>query len=735
MLQPSQPQTLPTPSAGLAPASSGPLAPGSAEASAPLIRPVFEAPQDPGRAQGLQDASILVAAAPAAEGSPSISGRSTVADPVAPPTPVAPSASSAATARPKPQSPSAPGQAEGVSPRPDGAFSLRGPGREEPSYSELLQDINAGRVQDLLLAPRQRLVTVTYRDGRRADVALFNDNQVLLRSAERARVPLTVRDEQRDEAVAGLLGNLLLVLLLLAGLTLLIRRSAQVANRALGFARSQPRLQPEGSVPVHFEDVAGIGEAKEELQEVVTFLRAPERFTAIGAKIPRGVLLIGPPGTGKTLLARAIAGEAGVPFFSMAASEFVEMFVGVGASRVRDLFRQAKAKAPCIIFIDEIDAVGRQRGAGIGGGNDEREQTLNQLLTEMDGFEDNSGVILLAATNRPDVLDAALMRPGRFDRRITVDLPDRKGREEILSVHARTRPLAESVSLADWAARTPGFSGADLSNLLNEAAILTARRQQQRIDDSAISDALERITMGLSAAPLQDSAKKRLIAYHEVGHALLTTLIPRADRLDKVTLLPRAGGVGGFARTMPDEDILDSGLISKAYLQARLVVVLGGRAAEIVVFGPSEVTQGAAGDLQTVTQICREMVTRYGFSSLGPVALESDGGQVFLGRDWIRSETNYSSRTGTLIDRQVRALANGALDLAVAVLRPRRDLMDRLVERLILEETIGGESFRAEVEAWEQAHPQMPAVPLGLFGPLGAEPAGKADVEAAQVGV
>ncbi len=738
VLQPSQPQTLPTPSADLAPASSGPLAPGSAEASAPLIRPVFDAPPALASSQGQQDASILLAAAPAAEGSPSSSAGSTVADPVAPATPAAPAAPSppsAATARPKPPSARAPGQAEGVSPRPDGAFSLRGQGREEPSYSELLQDINAGRVQDLLLAPRQRLVTVTYRDGRRADVALFNDNQVLLRSAERARVPLTVRDEQRDEAVAGLLGNLLLVLLLLAGLTLLIRRSAQVANRALGFARSQPRLQPEGSVPVHFEDVAGIGEAKEELQEVVTFLRAPERFTAIGAKIPKGVLLIGPPGTGKTLLARAIAGEAGVPFFSMAASEFVEMFVGVGASRVRDLFRQAKAKAPCIIFIDEIDAVGRQRGAGIGGGNDEREQTLNQLLTEMDGFEDNSGVILLAATNRPDVLDAALMRPGRFDRRITVDLPDRKGREEILSVHARTRPLAETVSLADWAARTPGFSGADLSNLLNEAAILTARRQQQRIDDSAISDALERITMGLSAAPLQDSAKKRLIAYHEVGHALLTTLIPKADRLDKVTLLPRAGGVGGFARTMPDEDILDSGLISKAYLQARLVVVLGGRAAEIVVFGPSEVTQGAAGDLQTVTQICREMVTRYGFSSLGPVALESDGGQVFLGRDWIRSETNYSSRTGTLIDRQVRALANRALDLAVAVLRPRRDLMDRLVERLILEETIGGESFRAEVEAWEQAHPQMPAVPPGLFGPLGAEPAGKADVEAAQVGV
>ena len=614
-------------------------------------------------------------------------------------------------------------------------FSIRGPGSGPPSYSQLLQDLSAGRVKDLLLSPRQGVVDVTYRDGRSSEVAIFNDNQLLLRTAEKAQVPLTVRDEQRDEAVAGLLGNLLLVALLLAGLTLLIRRSAQVANRAMGFGRSQPRLQPEGSVGVHFEDVAGIGEAKEELQEVVTFLRSPERFTAIGAKIPKGVLLVGPPGTGKTLLARAIAGEAGVPFFSMAASEFVEMFVGVGASRVRDLFRQAKAKAPCIIFIDEIDAVGRQRGAGIGGGNDEREQTLNQLLTEMDGFEENSGVILLAATNRPDVLDSALMRPGRFDRRITVDLPDRKGREDILSVHARTRPLADTVSLADWAARTPGFSGADLSNLLNEAAILTARRQQDRIDDSAMGDALERITMGLTAAPLQDSAKKRLIAYHEVGHALLTTLLPKADKLDKVTLLPRAGGVGGFARTMPDEDILDSGLISKAYLRSRLVVVLGGRAAEIVVFGPSEVTQGAAGDLQMVSRICREMVTRYGFSSLGPVALESDGGQVFLGRDWLRSDAPYSGSTGRQIDQQVRALACRALDQALAVLTPRRELMDLLVERLITEETIAGDSFRSSVDAWEAEHPQLPSVPAQLDSLLAADASREADVEAAQVGV
>ncbi len=581
------------------------------------------------------------------------------------------------------------------------AFSLgRAEGR--PSYSQLLQEIKAGKIKALELAPRQRLVTATYRDSRSIQVPVLPDNQLLLRTAEQARVPLTVRDERQDDAMAALVGNGLLVLLLVVGLSVLVRRSAQVANKTLGFGRSQARLQPEGAPTVCFEDVAGIGEAKEELQEVVTFLKTPERFTAVGAKIPKGVLLVGPPGTGKTLLAKAIAGEAGVPFFSMAASEFVELFVGVGASRVRDLFRKAKAKAPCIIFIDEIDAVGRQRGAGIGGGNDEREQTLNQLLTEMDGFEDNSGVILLAATNRPDVLDAALMRPGRFDRRILVDLPDRRGREQILAVHARSRPLEEAVSLPDWAARTPGFSGADLANLLNEAAILTARRQRSAIGEQEIGDALERITMGLTAAPLQDSAKKRLIAYHEVGHALLTTLLPHADRLDKVTLLPRAGGVGGFARTMPEEDILDSGLISRTYLLDRLVVVLGGRAAEMVVFGPSEVTQGAAGDLEQVSRICREMVTRYGFSELGPVALEGEGTEVFLGRDWIRPEPHYSRHTGDRIDRQVRDLALQALQRAVALLRPRRALMDGLVERLIEEETIDGDSFRRQVEAWEE---------------------------------
>ena len=378
---------------------------------------------------------------------------------------------------------------------------------QPPIYSELLRQIKGGEVKDLTLIPQRREVLVHYADGRKATVSILANDQQVLCTAESAGVPLTVKDIRGEQALAGLAGNLGLILVIVIGLSFLLRRSAQVANRAMGFSRSQPRVKSEDGVVVRFEDVAGITEAKDELQEVVTFLKEPESFIRLGAKIPRGVLLVGPPGTGKTLLAKAIAGEAGVPFFSMAASEFVELFVGVGASRVRDLFRQAKEKSPCIVFIDEIDAVGRQRGAGIGGGNDEREQTLNQLLTEMDGFADNSGVILLAATNRADVLDTALMRPGRFDRRIHVDLPDRRGREAILAVHGRTRPLAEDVDLSDWAKRTPGFSGADLANLLNEAAILTARDNALAIGDAQIERALERITMGLTAAPLQDNAK------------------------------------------------------------------------------------------------------------------------------------------------------------------------------------------------------------------------------------
>ena len=566
---------------------------------------------------------------------------------------------------------------------------------QPPIYSELLRQIKGGEVKDLTLIPQRREVLVHYADGRKATVSILANDQQVLRTAESAGVPLTVKDIRGEQALAGLAGNLGLVLVIVIGLSFLLRRSAQVANRAMGFSRSQPRVKSEDGVVVRFEDVAGITEAKDELQEVVTFLKEPESFIRLGAKIPRGVLLVGPPGTGKTLLAKAIAGEAGVPFFSMAASEFVELFVGVGASRVRDLFRQAKEKSPCIVFIDEIDAVGRQRGAGIGGGNDEREQTLNQLLTEMDGFADNSGVILLAATNRADVLDTALMRPGRFDRRIHVDLPDRRGREAILAVHGRTRPLAEDVDLSDWAKRTPGFSGADLANLLNEAAILTARDNALAIGDGQIERALERITMGLTAAPLQDNAKKRLIAYHEIGHALVAALTPGAGKVDKVTLLPRSGGVGGFTRFWPDDEVIDSGLLTRAALKARLVVALGGRAAELVVFGPSEVTQGASGDLQMVSQLAREMVTRFGFSSLGPVALEGGGNEVFLGRDLVHTRPTYAESTGRAIDAQIRTLAKQALSEAIGLLESRRETMDRLVEALIAEETLHTERFLA----------------------------------------
>ena len=575
---------------------------------------------------------------------------------------------------------------------PQSLPSLFGEKPKSVSYSSLLEQIRNGDVSTLELVPARREVRVTYPDGTKSTVSIFVNDQQILRAAEASATPLTVRDIRGEQAMAGLLGNLGLVLLLVVGLSFLLRRSAQMANRALGFGRSQPRLKPQEDLQVRFEDVAGINDAKEELEEVVTFLKQPESFTGLGAKIPRGVLLVGPPGTGKTLLARAIAGEAEVPFFSMAASEFVELFVGVGASRVRDLFRQAKEKSPCIVFIDEIDAVGRQRGAGIGGGNDEREQTLNQLLTEMDGFADNSGVILLAATNRADVLDAALTRPGRFDRRIDVSLPDRRGREAILGVHARTRPLDPEIDLAAWARRTPGFSGAELANLINEAAILTAREQQPFISDRQLEGALERITMGLSAKPLQDSAKKRLIAYHEVGHALVAALLPAANKLDKVTILPR-GAAGGYTRFMPDEEKLDSGLITRASCLADLVVSLGGRAAELVVFGPLEITQGASGDLQMVSQLAREMVTRFGFSSLGPVALEGPGTEVFLGRDWFSQRPGYAESTGQAIDTRVRDLAKQSLDQAVALLESRREVMDRLVDALMEEETLHHDRF------------------------------------------
>jgi cell division protease FtsH len=439
--------------------------------------------------------------------------------------------------------------------------------------------------------------------------------------------------------------------------------------------------------------VAGIEEAKEELQEVVTFLKKPEKFTAIGAKIPKGVLLIGPPGTGKTLLAKAIAGEAGVPFFSISGSEFVEMFVGVGASRVRDLFKKAKENAPCIIFIDEIDAVGRQRGAGIGGGNDEREQTLNQLLTEMDGFEGNTGIIIIAATNRPDVLDSALLRPGRFDRQVMVDLPSYKGRLGILQVHARNKKLDPEVALDAIARRTPGFSGAELANMLNEAAILTARRRKDAVTMLEIDDAIDRVTTGMVLAPLMDSKKKRLIAYHEVGHALLMTLLKNSDPLNKVTIIPRSGGIGGFAQQSFNEEMIDSGLYTRSWLLDRITIALGGRATEEEVFGDAEITVGASNDIRVVADLAREMVTRYGMSDLGPFALESGSNEVFLGRDWM-SRSEYSEEVAVKVDQQVRGIATRCYADARRIIREHRLLLDRLVDILLEQETIEGEQFR-----------------------------------------
>jgi cell division protease FtsH len=566
------------------------------------------------------------------------------------------------------------------------------------SYSELLRKIDAGEVQRVAVDPAQGVARVRLQDDRDYTVPLFDRHPELF---ERIRaqnqtaetIQLDVQPTADPSAAFGMAANLLLILLLIGGLMMIVRRSAQAGNQAMSFGKSKARFQMEAKTGVMFDDVAGIQEAKEELQEVVTFLKKPERFTAIGAKIPKGVLLIGPPGTGKTLLAKAIAGEAGVPFFSISGSEFVEMFVGVGASRVRDLFKKAKENSPCIVFIDEIDAVGRQRGAGIGGGNDEREQTLNQLLTEMDGFEGNSGIIIIAATNRPDVLDQALLRPGRFDRQVTVDLPSYNGRLGILQVHARNKKLAPEVSIEAIARRTPGFSGADLANLLNEAAILTARRRKEEIGHLEIDDAIDRITIGMQLTPLLDSKKKRLIAYHEVGHALLMTLLENSDPLNKVTIIPRSGGIGGFAQQSFNEEMIDSGLYTRAWLIDRITITLGGRAAEQEVFGDTEVTIGASNDIRVVADLAREMVTRYGMSALGPLALETQNAEVFLGRD-LGSKADYSEQVASKVDRQVREIAFDCYEKARVILRQHRSLLDRLVDMLLEQETIEGEDFR-----------------------------------------
>ena len=488
--------------------------------------------------------------------------------------------------------------------------------------------------------------------------------------------------------------NLLLPLIFIGSLVFFFQNSDNFSSNSgsspMNLGKSPARFDQQPDTGISFDDIAGIDEAKAEFEEIVSFLKEPERYTLVGAKIPKGVLLVGPPGTGKTLLAKAIANEANVPFYSVAGSEFVEMFIGIGAARIRDLFKKASENTPCIVFIDEIDAVGRERGAGVGGGNDEREQTLNQLLTEMDGFKENKGVIVVGATNRVDILDAALLRPGRFDRQITVGLPDRLGRIGILKVHAKNKPFDETVSLVQLANRTPGFSGADLANLLNEAAILATRYKKKTITKNEVNEAADRIIGGIAGASMEDSKNKKLVAYHEVGHAIVGSVLENHDEVEKITLIPR-GGAKGLTWFAPEEDQM---LLSRSQLLARIITSLGGRVAEQVIFGDPEVTTGASNDLQQVTNIARQMVTRYGMSNIGPIALEDDNNeQMFLGGE---SKEAISDR----IDTEVCKIINHCEKIATEIILDNRVVIDLAVEKLLDAETIDGEDFRKLVREY-----------------------------------
>jgi len=575
------------------------------------------------------------------------------------------------------------------------------------SYSRFLEYLDMGRVKKVDLYANGTIAIVEAVSPelgnrvQRVRVQLPGTSGELLQKFREKNVDFAAHSESEDTGgvFLNLLGNLAFPLLLVGGLFLLTRRSGGAGggpgmpggmggNNPMAFGKSKAKFQMEPNTGVTFDDVAGVDEAKQDFMEVVEFLKKPERFTAVGAKIPKGVLLVGPPGTGKTLLAKAIAGEAGVPFFSISGSEFVEMFVGVGASRVRDLFKKAKENAPCIVFVDEIDAVGRSRGTGVGGGNDEREQTLNQLLTEMDGFEGNTGVIVVAATNRADILDPALLRPGRFDRQVAVDVPDLKGRVEILKVHAKNKRFEGEVDIETIAKRTPGFSGADLSNLLNEAAILTGRRNKDSITLLEIDDSVDRIVAGMEGTRLTDGKAKTLVAYHEVGHAICGTLQAGHDPVQKVTIVPR-GQAKGLTWFIPGED---PSLISKQQIFARVVGALGGRAAEEIVFGEAEVTTGAGGDLQQVSSMAKQMVTVFGMSDVGPWAVQDQQSGDMIMR--MMAKNSMSEKLQNDIDVAVKRIADEAYVMALKHISDNREALDEIVEELLEVETIDGARFR-----------------------------------------
>src|SRR5213592_1033767 len=575
--------------------------------------------------------------------------------------------------------------------------------RQEPdiSFTQFTEQLEAGNIDSVEITERQQIKGylkrgVPSKSGRQYDqfttLLPFESSDAWVATLREKGVKLRAREEKQSFGV--FLFSFLPYLFILGLIIFMLRQMQQGGNRAFAFGKSKAKLLSGDTPKVTFADVAGCDEAKQELEEIIEFLKDPQKFQRLGGRLPKGALLIGPPGTGKTLLAKAVAGEAGRPFFSMSGSDFVEMFVGVGASRVRDLFEQGKAHAPCIIFIDEIDAVGRHRGAGLGGGHDEREQTLNQLLVEMDGFESNDGVILLAATNRPDILDPALLRPGRFDRRIVVDMPDVKGREQILRVHTRKIPLAPDVELDRIAKGTPGLSGAELSNVVNEAALLAARRNKAAVDMQDFEDAKDKVMLGLERkSRVFSEEERRLVAYHEAGHALVGLTVPGADPLHKVTIIPR-GRALGLTAYLPEEELHK---YTKQSIESRLCMAYGGRVAEELVFGPEKVTTGAAQDIQQATNIARRMVTQFGMSAvIGPIAVGDREQEIFLGREVVQRR-EISDRTAQIVDEEVKNILTRAYGEAARIVSERRAALDRLAAALLERETLEREQVEMVV--------------------------------------